>query len=136
MLPQIKSRDGAKVVTGKWTKEEVERLNSYLAMGLSVPEIATRIDRAPASVHNKVHYAKMTPEEREKRRDRQERYRREYSGPVRNWMHDYAPTILSERPAPELLTERDVRFSAPLRDLSGFVFGDPPVGYSALDIRR
>jgi hypothetical protein len=104
-------------------------------MGLSVSEIARKFDRAPASVHNKIHHAKMTPEERETRRERQRGYQREYSGHLGRGVHDYAQIILSERPAPELLAERDVRFSAPLRDLAGFVFGDPPAGYSALDQR-
>lgn len=123
------------VVRGAWTKEEVERLNSYLAMGLSVPEIASNLDRDPSSVHNKIYHTQMTPEKREVRRERHRAYRREHSIPMRNWMHENAMTVMSCRPAEELLAERDTRYTAPLRDLTAFLLGDPPIGYSALDKR-
>jgi hypothetical protein len=35
----------------------------------------------------------------------------------------------------EVVTEAKARWSAPRRDISAIVFGDPPVGYSALERR-
>jgi hypothetical protein len=121
------------VKKGAYTEQETEQLKSFLALGLSVSEIASRLDRAPSSVHGKVDYLRMTPEKREAKRERHRAYRRENSNPVRNWMHENAQIILSQRPSEEMLAERDERYSAPFRDLSGFAFGDPPIGYSALD---
>lgn len=39
------------------------------------------------------------------------------------------------RPGEDILAERDRRASAPARNLTGAICGDPPVGFSALDRR-
>ena len=124
------------MVKGTWTDEEVERLNSYLAEGLSVPEIASKLDRSIASVHSKIDYMQMTPEEREHKRERHRAYHRQNRSNSRNPHHENAQTVMSCRPSEEALKERDVRYATPFRDLTGFLLGDPPIGYSALDRRK
>lgn len=85
-------------------------------------------------MRGKIENSRRTPVERAQATERR-RINRHVKAAYKDRLHPSPQAVLEARPAPELLAERDVRFSAPLRDLSGFVFGDPPVGYSALDQR-
>ena len=116
-----------------WTKEETERLESLLANDTPIRDIADQLGRTVMSVWGKILDLRRTPTDRAQKIDKG-RIRRHIKA-NKDRLHPSPQSLLEERPAPELLAERDVRFSAPLRDLAGFVFGDPPVGYSALDQR-
>lgn len=97
-----------------WTTEEVQQAKTLYAEGQSVREIALAMDRTSDSVRRKLEKLRA-PNGRSTR------------------VHPRAEAVQAGRPTDEMLCERDIRNAAPVRDLTGLLLGDPPVGYAALD---
>lgn len=95
----------------KWTEAEVTILTECHQAGVLLANIAKELNRSESSV-------------RKKWEAMEHPFRK-----VRCAYPDRAE-------APETaLAERDRRINAPYRDLTAAFFGDPPLGYSALDRR-
>ena len=103
-----------------WTTEEVQQAKTLYAEGQSVREIAIAMDRTVDSVRRKL--VKLhAPSGRSGRLES-------------SFLHPRADAVQAGRPTNEMLRERDIRNAAPVRDLTGLLLGDPPVGYAALDV--
>jgi len=76
----------------------------------------------------------LTPDERVRRREQRREWNRKRATRVAN--DPKAPEPPIGRPTPEMLRDRDARAMLPCRDLTAAMFGDPPVGLSALEGRR
>lgn len=118
----------------KWTQEEHEKLVKLKQQSLSFAEIATALNRTRKAVEWRWQVINFSAETRERyRKNRQEnaaRYRRKprKTNPLR-----FVPETMI---APDIvLIERDMRLKAP-QTITGYLFGDPPRGYSALDRRE
>lgn len=96
-----------------WPDAEVERLfRLRLIEGWDWDAIARELGRTPSGVKSKFKYQQHNQATR-------------------------APSVPGRESVPEgVLKEQARRVVACARDLAGAVFGDPPVGFSALDKRR
>lgn len=96
-----------------WLEGEVARLmHLRLFLGWGWAEIANDLSRTESGVKSKFKY---------------EQFRRTVKAPAMPLQREEVP--------PSVLAEQARRLAAPFRDLTGAVFGDPPVGSSALDQR-
>jgi DNA-binding transcriptional ArsR family regulator len=96
----------------QWTQEDLQRLRELVAKEAPSSEIAVALDRSQKAVERRIETLRAAGSLSTRRDDR---------------------NTVSARPDATILAERDVRHAAPLRDLTGFLQGDPPVGYAALD---
>lgn len=95
-----------------WTSAEVARLMRMRRDGLGWPEIAEALGRTESGVRSRFKYANHAAC---------------VSGPEKAFQREPVPD--------SVLAEQARRICAPFRDLAGAVFGDPPIGSSALDQR-
>lgn len=115
-----------------WTAEDWARVVEMRAAGSAIRKIALSIGRTFHQVRSKICWEAMTAEQRENRAFRMRRGKSSVPKTIstgRSLEH----VRICARPSPESLEERDRRYSAASRDLTGAFFGDPKVGYSALD---
>jgi hypothetical protein len=81
----------------------------------------------------------MTPEERleyDRAARQRQRERNGITGRRRGRPHAAGIELGSPRPDAETLLESRRRACAPYRSLAGWLMGDPPAGFSALDKRK
>ena len=110
----------------KWTDSEVEMLRTLAMRRLPHADIAAALDRSLKSVRTKLDHLRHPEEYREK-----DRKRYAAANPYTRAVDDRE--ILENRPTEAMWFARDLRLSAPFRNLTGFLQGDPRLGYSALD---
>lgn len=118
----------------KWTTEETETLLSLRAQSVTFPDIAVRLSRTRKAVEWRYQLVRLTPEKKEKFRERKNASSRTY----RKRPHKINPLRFvpgTTRIPEDVLMERDVRLAAP-RTITAHFMGDPPIGYSALDKRE
>lgn len=117
-----------------WTEKRLEYLALLKAQDLPIQEIADLIGVTKRTVENRFYWDRMTPEGRIKRRQNINARRRELHAKT-----DKRITVeqvqVAARPSEEQIKQRDVRNAMPYRDLTAFMLGDPPIGFSALDQR-
>jgi hypothetical protein len=107
----------------KWTDSEVELLQTLAIEKRPHAEIAAMLGRSLKSVRTKLDHLKRPHEYRAKERKR-------YAA-----AKPYDRAIDEREPIPTeaMVFARNLRLSAPFRNLTGFLQGDPRLGYSALD---
>jgi hypothetical protein len=120
--------------TNLWSPDEDESLRQMKSQGLSFRKIATSIGRTWCSTVHRWRLLNIKDEERESRSERARTYRAERrrrdSGHKQRGVDCVRPLVIPD----VVFEERNERLSAP-RSLTGFICGDPPAGYSALDRR-
>ncbi len=117
----------------RWSDEDLVKLNKLREEGLSHDVIAERFSTSVVRVKNRICWDNKNDETRERLKKRvQDRRKRKSLG-----YSSSHPDKPSTGPAVtrEQLAERAMRLAAPCRDIAGMLFGDPPVGYSALERR-
>lgn len=117
-----------------WTAEDWARVVEMRAAGSAIRKIAVSIGRTFHQVRSKICWEAMTAEQRESRALRMRLGKSSVPKTIstgRSLEH----VRICARPSPESLEERARRYSAGPRDLTGAFFGDPPLGYSALEKR-
>lgn len=118
----------------RWTEQEVARVQEMRRNKIAYEVIAHALGRSTKSIKTQLSYAKMTPDQRE-RRAQYERDRR--AGQNKTLAKEAGIKFEAHKsvvPA-AVISERNRRIDAPFRDLTAAIFGDPPVGYSALERR-
>jgi hypothetical protein len=120
-----------------WTPHDWKRTQDLLAQGFLIVQIAEMIGRTKSQVAEKVRWEKMTPAQREERAAKirswkSKAYYRERNLSPRKMQHTLDQRVDA---SPEAILARELRAAAPHRDLTGAFFGDPPVGFSALEQR-
>lgn len=116
----------------KWSDSELETLHRMLAENKPRTEIAKALGFARSRVDGRIRLERTTPEQFEataKRKRAWEARNRLGARPYRDM------TISASRPASELIEEARLRSMAP-RTITAEFFGDPPKGFSQLDIKR
>jgi hypothetical protein len=118
--------------SGRWATEETKRLSELVAAGCGRDEIAALLGRTPGAIEARLRWLQLS--ETARLRSNAGKVVREAkirAGELerRNYVHN---TRGSPRVPEQLAADREARYSAPL-SISGFVLGDPPAGYSALD---
>lgn len=116
-----------------WSSSDVETLMQMKSAGLSNEAIAERLGRTAKAVSAKLEYVALSPAQREERRQHLRERRLRKNPPQR--LHENSQIVEATRPNLSQISERMARYAAPHRDLAGMLFGDPPVGYSALERR-
>ncbi len=121
----------------RWTQDEDTLMQRMRLAGATFEEVAVQVGRAVSTVHNRVRWISMTPEQRAMRATRiRERKREKPSHPylrgtgIRE-LNDYVRIT----PCPQALAERAWRARLAPRDLTASFMGDPLPGFSALDRR-
>jgi hypothetical protein len=95
----------------KWTPETIALLERRLNEGASVGDIAKELGRQRSIVSAKAYYLRNNEKGR-----------------------PGAGNVCAVNVPPDRWEDRDRRLSAP-QTLTGVMFGDPPIGFSALDRR-
>lgn len=110
-----------------WTAAEDARLRAMLNDGAEQWEIADALCRSAASVKSRIRRSRLTPEQRKAERAYGCK-KRVAEGKER----------CGERPIYDNALRARIEAARSLchRDLTGLIFGDPPIGRSALDARR
>src|SRR6266540_1663202 len=114
-----------------YSDEETAILREMMAAGRSIPEIMDRLKRSKHSIKERWRWINRTEEDKILRRKQinvNRNIRREFGPGVHN-----ARLIFKREIPHEAVTDRNARFDAGPRDLTGAFFGDPPRGFSALD---
>ena len=124
--------DGEHAMNPVWSEQRLATLYAMKAAGASIGEIAKAMGVLAKSVDGRLRYDAMTPAQRDERRSRV-RARAIERVPDRRALHD--KVLVDARPSDEQIKQRDVRMAMPYRDLTAFMLGDPPIGFSALDQR-
>jgi hypothetical protein len=121
----------------RWHKSEWQRVQHMLASGQELVHIAAMVNKTQQQLRDKIRWERMTAATREARAGRL-RYlsverKMKMAEERRSVRHETVTT--GPRPTQQTLLERDTRCAALPRDLTGAFFGDPPVGFSALERR-
>lgn len=123
----------------EWTEDEkagaLIRVNSrqkWQSVNDIARELASETDRSFFAVRSKLHKMLMTPERKAQWRATENK---RYRDRVPAYRSKTELQILANRPPSDVLREHAERCQAPVRDLTAAYFGDPPVGYSALERR-
>jgi hypothetical protein len=115
----------------RWTQPEVDQLRKLYASGLtaaqSAREMGMEFERVRARLRWEFKSGQILANRKAWRASQQPA-----PNPGRTL---YTPTKAGPKVTPEALTHRAQRYAAPHRGITGMFFGDPPVGFSALDQR-
>jgi hypothetical protein len=94
-----------------WTADETATLQRMLGAGATWRQVATELGRSMQSIKGKI-----------------ETVYKQSAGSAGDVRRIHVPETA--------LVERDRYLAAPPRDLTGFMLGDPPVGFSALERKK
>lgn len=106
----------------KWTESELTQLQDMMTRRVPHVHIAEALGRSLKAVRTRMDRLKCPHEHRAKARKRYAAARPQRAVEERE-----------PRPTEQMIFARDLRLSAPFRDLTGLLQGDPRVGYAALD---
>lgn len=102
----------------KWTPDEIKTFNRMTKMGYAPDEIAKRLGRTKKAITARL----------EKIRNGERRGAIQIAS-----TRSYRAGDKTHEPPRDILIARDEYVTAPRRDLTGILQGDPPIGFSALD---
>ena len=105
---------GMRKVRPFWNEDETNKAQTMKRNGHTLDEIGKALGRTANAVSRRLSYFNL-------------------SVATKKQPHNLTGYSMSV-PA-DVLESREVRLAAPQRDLTGHLFGDPPVGYSALERR-
>ena len=121
-----------------WTQKQDETIKTMRMAGATFEEIAVELNKAVSTVHNRLRWISMTPEQRQIRAQ-QIRERKRKGNPKHPYLKGMRIRDLNDHytvvPCPKALAERDWRAGLAPRDLTAALCGDPLPGMSALDRR-
>lgn len=133
-------RKGQDIFGKPWTSEEKAALKSaglnkqpHQTLRQVAIDVAAKLGRTGDSAVTMLRKLLMTPERRQRYLETE---RRRYRGRVPAFRNKEDQIIVSSRPTEEAVAAQIAYLSAPARDLTGLICGDPPLGYSALERRR
>lgn len=113
-----------------WTEDEKKHLEKLRAQGLTFSQISERLRRTRTGCKCQWRIMNMKPwQERAHKERRNARLRQRYHEEGLR-VEDRVTVVVP----PDVWAERNARLIAP-RTISGMILGDPPVGFSALDMR-
>lgn len=117
-----------------WTAEQIEELQRLREAKIPIENIARALNRSVYAIKAKIASLRLPCAKRIMRRELERQRRNEKIKSMR--IPSGTNSICGPRHIDnQLEAERSARLSAPYRDLAGALFGDPPVGYSALERR-
>jgi len=118
-----------------WKADELKRAIEMRESGLLLAEIASLIGRTEKAVRHKLGSSSFSPEQLKTRAEKAKEYRALCGLGGGPRVHSNGWDKVASRPSDDLIKERDARWALQPRDLTAAFFGDPPVGYSALERR-
>lgn len=119
----------------RWTSEQIAQLHTLYNRGVKRYEIAKIMGMTETRIRQRLQWESKCGSiltARKRRRAAQRLATKEEQKSARMFFERVEPI---HRPPDESIKERDARYTAPASSLAGFVFGDPPKGFSALDRR-
>ena len=119
----------------KWTEEELTTLHALYNRGVKRYLIAKQLNMPEDRVRARLQWEAQSGTlltARKRRRAAQRLVTKEEQKSAREFFERVEP---HHRPTENELREREERLSAPARNIAGLLFGDPPVGFSALERR-
>lgn len=122
----------------RWHKSEWLRAQRMLASGNPLSHVAAVLNKTAQQLRDKIRWEGMGVARRGARASRISATRAERRAKQKEEQKSprtFIELVIGPKPSPKILQERDARYLAPPRDLTGAFFGDPPVGFSALERR-
>lgn len=122
----------------RWTYSEITRLHQLYDSGKSRAEIATELNMEEDRIRQRLQWeAKAGILKNARRRRRAASTRTDSRAEQRKSPREYFDVVIAgPKPTESAVANQKERFSARHRDLAGAIFGDPPIGFSALDKRQ
>lgn len=119
----------------RWTDSEIARLHQLYNRGLTRPAIAKELNMPEERVRARLQWEAQSGTLLEARKRRRAAQRLVTKVEQRSERLFFDKVVAGPKPTEEALRLREERYAAPPRGLTGAFFGDPPVGYSALERR-
>ncbi len=119
----------------RWSSDDIHRLVGLRNAGHTMADCAHIMGRSVGSIEGKLEYMGLSIDQRNARRAGLSTRRRREVADTTKRIHFNQKATLANRPAPDLLAERDRRLALQPRDLTAAFCGDPLPGYSALERR-
>ncbi len=119
----------------RWKREEVEKLHRLYNAGFTRAAMAEQLGMSEDRIRQRLQWeanSGMLITARKRRRAAQRLVTKLEQRSEREFFDRVTPSV---RPTDEALRARDARLASAPRDLVGFIMGDPPVGFSALEQR-
>jgi len=119
----------------RWTFAEIAQLNQLYTAGKSRAEIAAALGTTDARVRQRLQWECQSSTLGMARKKRRMERRKQANSELRSPREFFDMVTSGPKPTEEALRSREARWAAMPRDLTGAFFGDPPVGFSALEQR-
>lgn len=120
------------MVKQRWSDEETLRLQQLVESGADQQSISRELGRSERAVRHRISWLTMTPEQKQRQanyeRNRRRNQNKTSSKDAGIKFNDYRAVVPSA-----VLAEREHRINLEYRSITAAVFGDPPIGYSALE---
>jgi len=123
----------------EWSEEDIRGLRELKAAGLTFRQIGNRIGRSCGATKARWYILNESKEERLHRQEMHKLTRRKWKQETRVIARRLSEVVKPEqRPIvpQEVWAERNARLAAAPVDLTGWILGDPPRGFSSLEGRR
>jgi hypothetical protein len=119
----------------RWTYSEITRLHTLYESGKSRAEIAADLEMEEERVRQRLQWEASSSTLGIARKRRRRAQREATKNEQRSPRQFFEMVTSGPTPTDKALEERKARLAAMPRDLAGAFFGDPPVGFSALEQR-
>lgn len=131
--PKRSSTRGRKL--NRWTQDEIAKLHVLYNRGLTRAAMAGELNTTEERIRQRLQWEAQSGTllaARKRRRAAQRLVTKVEQRSSREFFDRVTPAA---RPTDEELRLREARLASRPRDLTGFIMGDPPVGFSALEQR-
>lgn len=119
----------------RWTYSEITRLHRLYEAGKSRAEMAADLEMSEERIRQRLQWEDQSSVLGIARKKRRVAQRLATKAEQKSPRQFFDMVTAGPRPTDRALEERRVRQAAVPRDLTGAFFGDPPVGFSALELR-
>jgi len=120
----------------KWSQHDSDEAQSMHDAGASSEEIGKRFGRTASAIDMHLKLRRLGPDKCAQYAAVRNKRRAKKAAPKQYPTERDMDASISFRPTSEMMRDRDMRAALPHRDLTGILCGDPPIGLSALEMRR
>lgn len=119
----------------RWTYDEITKLQKLYQAGKSRAEMAATLGMEEDRIRQRLQWESQAGVLSIARRKRRSAQREATKQEQRSPRAFFDMVTTGPKPPDDALRQREARYAAVPRDLTGAFFGDPPVGFSALEQR-
>jgi len=119
----------------RWEQSEIARLHQMYNRGMTREAMAKELNMPEDRIRSRLQWESQSGTLLEARKRRRAAQRLVTKHEQRSERMFFDKVSAGPQPTEEALRRREAMYAAPHRDLTGAFFGDPPVGFSALEGR-